>query len=220
MFRVSQQCVDLGLRAGAIILRDLQITNASAELRAEIDREVELIRGRFASNADIRILPELAKHHEILRMVGVKPRSHPPSTQKLLELAVKRGSLPSINNLVDAYNLISTRTRCSLGAHDLDKLAAPVELRLFQGDEHFRPLGSEEDKPIRTGEFGYVDAERRVICRLDSLQADFSKVTLQTVNALLIIEATTVHTTEEFQQVFIETAEIVRQHCGGTSDKV
>ena len=186
---MSQDCADLGLRAGAFVLEDVQIAEASQELRSQIDDEVQRIRSEFASPAEIRSIAELVKLYEILRSVGVKPRSHPPSTQKLLESAWRRGKLPEVNNLVDAYNLVSLLTRCSLGAHDLDRLAVPVELRLFRGNESFRPLGSREDQQVNRGEFGYVDAENRVICRLDSLQADFSKVTTDTTQALLIVES-------------------------------
>ncbi len=219
-FLVSQDCLDLGLRAGAIVLRDVQITDATAELRSQIDDEVEKIRSQFASPALVRSIPELVKVHEILRDVGVKPRSHPPSTQKLLEFALKRGTLPAVNNLVDAYNLVSVRTKCSLGAHDLDCIALPVELRLFRGDESFRPLGSSEDRPVNRGEFGYVDAENRVICRLNSLQADFSKVSEYSVNALLIIEATTAHEREQIDLAFSETTVTVGRYCGGNAETI
>ena len=117
-FLVSQDCLDLGLRAGAFVLEDVQIAVASQEPRLQIDDEVQRIRTQFASPAEIRSIAELMKLYEILRSVGVKPRSHPPSPQKLLESAWKRGKLPEVNNLVDAYNLVSLRTRCSLGAHD------------------------------------------------------------------------------------------------------
>jgi B3/4 domain len=143
--------------------------------------------------AEVRSLPELKKLDQILRTVGVNPRRYPPSTQKLMEYALKRESLPAVNNFVDASNLVSLRTRYSLGAHDLDRIALPIGLRLLQGDETFRPLGSSEDSSVTVGEFAYVDAEKRVICRLDSLQADFSKVTSQTANIVLIIEGTTSH---------------------------
>lgn len=219
-FCVAQECFDLGLRAGAIVFKDLHVEGATAELRSLIDEEVQRIRGEFTSPATIRSDPNLAKIHEILRHVGVKPRNHPPSTQKLLELAVKQGALPKINNLVDAYNLASVRTWCSVGAHDLDRIAAPVQLRLFRGDETFRPLGSSEDKDVKPGEFGYVDAENRVICRLDSLQADFSKVTMNTTRALLIIESTTQHTAQRLQQIFADTMALVRRYCGGTAEVV
>lgn len=217
-FLISQECWDLGLRAGAIVFRDVRVTDASPELRTLIEAEAQQIRHRLTSTANIRSLPELVKHHEILRSVGVKPRSHPPSTQKLLEFALKRGELPSVNNLVDAYNLVSLRTRFSLGAHDLDRIAAPIELRLFKGDESFRPLGSDTNKPVNRGEFGYVDAEHRVICRLDSLQADFSKVTEDTTNVLLIIEGTTAHKAQQLENAFDESMSMIDRFCGGTSE--
>ena len=212
-FLVSQSCRDLGLRAGALLVRNLHIEDASPELRSDIDDQARRIRREFGSPAKIRLLPELAGFRNIIRRVGVKPRSHPPSTQKLLEFAWKHGTLPAVNNLVDAYNLVSLRTRCSLGAHDLDCITLPVELRLFEGTENFRPLGGDEDKPIRRGEFGYLDARERVICRLDSLQADFSKVTGNTSSALLIIESTDSHGVEQLESAFKDTLAAVARYC-------
>jgi len=68
------------------------------------------------------------------------------------------------------------------GAHDLDKFAPPATLRLLTGQESFTPLGSDKAVSIVPGEYGYVDAHDRVLCRLDVLQAEFSKVTANTVN--------------------------------------
>lgn len=212
---VSQPCLELGLRAAAVELRDLRITQPPAELRSLIDTEAAAVRGRYADAAQIRAIPEIVKLHEILRQVGVRPRRHPPSTQKLLELAWKRGTLPEINSLVDAYNLISIQTLCSLGAHDLDRISLPIELRLFQGDEPFRPLGSADASPVRAGQFGYVDAENRVLCRLDSLQADFSKVTTDTTHVLLIIETTTAHDQQQLERAVDETRRLVERFCAG-----
>ena len=212
---VSQECLDIGLRACAVVLRDLQIGDAPTELRSQIDLEARKTRDQFARLQEIRSIPELVDHHEILRKVGVKPRSHPPSTQKLLEYAWKHGTLPSVNNLVDAYNFVSLRTRFSLGAHDFDRVELPVELRLFDGDESFRPLGSNEDQQVRQGEFGYVDAQQRVICRLDSLQADFSKVQTTTTHALLIIETTAGQSSEYLRSVTESAVATVDRFCRG-----
>src|SRR5205814_3554155 len=130
---------------------------ASPELRAEIVREVETIRKRFADPAAIRATPEVASFAEVLKKVGVNPRRDQPSVERLLTFALKRGDLPTINSLVDAYNLVSVRTLCSLGAHDLDTLTLPVALRMLTGSEPFTPLGSSTEMPVRAGEFGYVD---------------------------------------------------------------
>lgn len=213
-FSVTPECDDLGLRARGVVLKGLKIEAASGDLRDDIDQEARAIREQFKSVAEIRALPELTRIREIIRMVGVKPKNYPPSTQKLLEYAWKQGTLPAINSLVDAYNLMSLRTRCSLGAHDLSCVATPIELRLFRGTETFRPLGSSEPKQVRPGEFGYVDAEERVICRLDSLQADFSKVTPTTTDVLLIIESTTAHTPEQLDKALENTRAEIHRCCG------
>lgn len=219
-FHVAKECIDLGLRAGAIVFRNVHIADASPALRAEAASAVEEIQARFADAYAGRAASEVVAYHDILRAVGANPRREPPSVDRLLTLALKRGHLPVLNNLVDAYNLISLRSLCSLGAHDLDLLALPVELRLLTGSETFTPLGRDQSQPISPGEYGYVDARCRVLCRLDVVQAEFSKVTANTRNVLLIIEGNTTHPSEFLHQVFRETIELVTRHCGGTAEIV
>ena len=138
--------------------------------------------------------------------------------ERLLGHALKRGDLPAINTLVDAYNLVSIRSLCSLGAHDLDTIALPVNLRLLTGRESFTPLGRSSPYSVTAGEFAYVDARDRVLCRLDLLQADFSKVTHNTRNAFLIIEATSGHRPELLQRASAYATTLITRHCGGTAD--
>jgi DNA/RNA-binding domain of Phe-tRNA-synthetase-like protein len=109
---------------------------------------------------------------------------------------------------------------CSLGAHDFDRLAAPVALRLLTGTESFTALGRDTETAVAAGEYGYVDAKDRVLCRLDVLQADFSKVTASTVNALLIIEGTAEHAPDVFRQAFADAIELVTRYCGGTAELI
>jgi DNA/RNA-binding domain of Phe-tRNA-synthetase-like protein len=135
-----------------------------------------------------------------------------------MSLAHKRGDLPVINNLVDAYNLVSVLTSCSLGAHDLDRISLPVSLRFLDGSESFTPLGSDRSVQTIAGEYGYVDAANRLLCRLDILQADFSKVTEATTNVLLIVEGTIAHSPEDLREAFANVMEQVIRYCGGTGE--
>jgi len=217
-FVVADDCIQLGLRAGAIVFRNLRIAESPPALRAAIAGEIEAIRGRFASPAEARTAVAGLGFSDVLRKVGVNPRREQPSVERLLTFALKRGDLPRINSLVDAYNLVSVRSLCSLGAHDLDRFTPPATLRLLSGGESFTPLGADGPLAVSPGEFGYVDADNRVLCRLDLLQANFSKVTAGTVNALLIVEGTTAHTPEVFRRAFAEAVELVTRYCGGTAE--
>ncbi|MBM4072395.1 MAG: hypothetical protein FJ271_26225 [Planctomycetes bacterium] len=216
IFNVHQPCRNLGLRAGAILFRDLRIGPRCPELNDEIAREVAATRGRFPDAKK----PEVSAFLDILRSVGVNPRKVQHSVEKLLACALKRGDLPAINNFVDTYNLLSLRSLCSLGAHDVDRLTLPVTLRLLQGDETFTPLGRAAPEPVRPGEFGYVAGDNRLLCRLDVMQADFSKVTDATRNALLIIEATASHSPATVRGVFDAALDLVPRFCGGSGEIV
>jgi DNA/RNA-binding domain of Phe-tRNA-synthetase-like protein len=214
-FIVDPACSALGLRAGAIVFRDVHVAAADPELRREITEEVARVRARFADVKAVRLLPEVEHFREILRRVGVNPKKEQPSLERLLTFALKRGDLPAINSLVDAYNLVSVRSYCSLGAHDLDKIALPVFLRPLTGRETFVPLSSTTPMAAIPGEFGYVDAQDRMLCRLDILQAEFSKVTGDTVNALLIVEGTAGHRPVSLEKAFSDAVELVTRYCGG-----
>lgn len=217
-FSISDACHSLGLRASVVVLRDVRVESTSVPLRSEIAQEIAAIRGRFADPQQIRALPEIVAFQDILRKVGINPRREQPSVERLLTYALKRGDLPAINSLVDAYNLVSIRSLCSLGAHDLDCITLPVSLRMLTGNETFTPLGGDKQQPVSPSEFGYVDAAGRVLCRLDILQADFSKVTTATRNALLIVEGTTAHAAEVMQQALGEAVATIRRYCSESSE--
>jgi DNA/RNA-binding domain of Phe-tRNA-synthetase-like protein len=215
---ITDDCLQLGLRATAVVFRNIHVGQRSAALDDEIARESEAIRARYGGLSAIRLLPEVVAFSDLLRQVNVNPRREQPSVEKLLGYVLKRGNLPRINSLVDAYNLESSRTLCSLGAHDLDRFSPPAVLRLLTGSESFTPLGCDTPVSVTPGEYGYVDASSRVLCRLDILQAEFSKVTLQTVNALLIVEGTATHAPEQLHRAAEMASELVTRHCGGTAE--
>jgi DNA/RNA-binding domain of Phe-tRNA-synthetase-like protein len=219
-FIIAEDCSNLGLRAGAVLFRNVHVEHANSALRSEIAEEVRAIQARFADASALRSAPEVIGFREILRKVGINPRKQQPSVERLLSFALKRGDLPAVNNLVDAYNLISIRSLCSLGAHDFDTVAAPVSLRLLSGEESFNPLGRNAETAIAAGEYGYVDARNRVLCRLDILQADFSKVTERTVNALLIVEGTTAHPAQVLPRALANAVDVVTRYCGGSAEVI
>jgi DNA/RNA-binding domain of Phe-tRNA-synthetase-like protein len=215
---VADDCFHLGLRAGAIVFRNVRVTALSPAQRAEMADAVAAVQARFSSPSAIRADPYVGSFRAILQQVGVNPKKDQPSVEKLMTFAYKHGNLPAINNLVDAYNLVSVRSSCSLGAHDLDRISLPVTLRLLDGSESFTPLGTDRPVPVTAGEYGYVDASNRLLCRLDVLQADFSKVTEATVNALLIVEGTIAHSAQDLRKAFADVMELVTRYCGGTGE--
>lgn len=219
-FQVTDECRRLGLTAAVIVFRGIQVGPRPVELQHEIARGVQSARSRFSDLKTALASPELTAFRDILRRVGVNPRKVQHSVEKLLSFALKRGDLPAINSFVDAYNLLSLQSLCSLGAHDFDRLALPVKLQILTGAESFTPLGRAEPEKVRAGEFGYVDATGRLLCRLDVLQADFSKVTPATRNALLIVEATASHPPQVVRETFASALQWMPRFCGGSAEVI
>lgn len=81
-------------------------------------------------------------------------------------------------------------------------------------------MSTSDPKQVRAGEFGCVDVRDRIVCRLDSLQADFSKVTPQTTDALLIIESTTAQTHGQRDRDLADVAAAIERYCGCVAEVV
>lgn len=217
VFDISPDVRHLGLTAGVIVFRNVAVGESPPALRAIAQAAAQHLRDVFPNAADIRRSKELAGFRNVYAALGPSGKLWRPGCERLCELAWKRGDIPNINALVDAYNLVSLRYFLSLGAHDLDRLALPVQLRRTHGDERFTPLnGSTELVPA--GEFAYVDAEDRLICRLDVLQGDFSKITPYTKHAFVIVEGTVERDRRTFLDAGAELIDLITRYCGGSAD--
>jgi DNA/RNA-binding domain of Phe-tRNA-synthetase-like protein len=103
-----------------------------------------------------------------------------------------------IQPIVDVYNLWSARLGLSIGAFDVDKIQGSISLRITNGSERFRPLGTNQsEKLVEPGGFAYVDDSGQVLCWLDVRQGETTKLTADTRKVIVIIEGVPPVTAEE-----------------------
>ena len=214
---IATECLELGLRADAIVFRNVTVVDSPPALRARMRSAAQDLRRRFIDVAALRGSSELQAFAQSYRSAGVNPKRQQPGCERLTELAWKRGDLPAINRLVDAYNLVSVRWLLSLGAHDLRAVSLPIRLTIVPGEMTFTPLGTSASGSVRPGEFAYVDDGGRVICRLDVIQAEFSKVTAATTAVVVIVEGTSSHDGAAFSAARTELVELIGEFCGGSA---
>ncbi len=157
--------------------------------------------------------PHLQVMHEIHRSFGNNPNKFPPSAQALIKRVVKGGQLPSINPLVDLYNVISLRYVVCAGAEDTDLCEGDVRLAYAEGTEQFLPLGEAAEDPPVKGELVYKD-DKGVICRkLNWREGDRTKITNNSKNAIIVVEGFPPLTKEKLQSILEELAQLVQQYC-------
>jgi DNA/RNA-binding domain of Phe-tRNA-synthetase-like protein len=123
---------------------------------------------------------------EAYRGFGVNPKRARPSVDALL----RRGDLPEINRVVDAYNLISVRFELPIGGEDLDAYDGRARLVRATGDEPFDTVKNGEavvEHPD-AGEVIWRDDTGVTCRRWNWRQCTRTRITEETKNALFVLE--------------------------------
>jgi DNA/RNA-binding domain of Phe-tRNA-synthetase-like protein len=200
-----------GMAIGVIVATG--VDNSSDQPTAELLREAEQQVRNTYNLESFKEHPNLKAMHEIHRSFGNNPNKFPPSAQALLKRVLKGGQLPSINTLVDLYNVISLRYVVCAGAEDTDLCRGNVRLAYAEGTEHFLPLGEPTEDPPTRGELVYKD-DGGVICRkLNWREGDRTKITNNSKNAIVVVEGFPPLTKEKLQSILEELAQLAQQYC-------
>jgi DNA/RNA-binding domain of Phe-tRNA-synthetase-like protein len=141
-----------------------------------------------------------------------------PSVWAVTKRVVKGGELPTINDLVDLYNYICLKYVVPVGGEDLDKCEGEIELMYASGDDKFMEIGGIENNPPEKGEIVYKD-DAGVLCRkFNWKEADRTKLTEDTKNAVIVIEVLPPISRETLEKAVSEFKDLVQKYCGGTSE--
>jgi len=213
---VTPDLLEMGLSASAVVARHVDNTRTPPALLA-YRREVARRLVAFWRNRSVSAHPFIREYHRVHERFGV--REEPPAPEKLLMYVRRHRDFPAASAIVDCYNMVSTRTMLSLGAHDLDTLATPVVLRQCTSDDVFVPLGQTEEHRL-PGEYAYVDQQGRIICRLEALQGDYSKVTHDSRNVVCFLQGNRYLSPAVLLKGSWLLAEMIETFCGGTAEVV
>lgn len=187
-FRIAPEVARGGIvGAHSLLLGVDQHAPAALGAEALVDEIVARFRPRAVRDL-IAADPVLEGFRELHRRFGVPTRKLHSAAESLARAVERRGDLPRILPIVDVYNAISLETGLALGAHDAERIAGNVSLRLTNGTEGFHPVGAGSPEPIRAGEYAYVDDANDVICRLEARQVEKTKVTTATRDLFLIVQ--------------------------------
>ena len=190
-FIVEPEVSALGVPAAACLIEGMSVKDTSSELEsARVAELVELfpLLGQTNPSEFPRLQPSLEGYRELHKRVGASNRKNVAAPESLLRVFKRNGNLPRINSVVDAYNFVSLARGFALGLHDTANVHGDVRLKIATGAENFVPLGKQEAKPIEPGHYVYCDDADDVLCHLEVLQGDKSKVSTGTTACLLICQ--------------------------------
>lgn len=213
---VAPNLLEMGLSAAALVARNVDNTRTVPELIA-YRRAVGRRLAAFWKNRSITAHPAIREYHRVHEQFGAM--GEPPAPEKLVTYVRRNRDFTASGAVVDCYNIVSARTLLSIGAHDVDKLAAPVTLRLTTPADVFVPLGETEPQPL-SEEYAYVDTQGSIICRLDVLQCEHTKTTRESRDIAFFLQGNRYLPTSILLKGAWLLSEMVTSFCGGAVELV
>jgi DNA/RNA-binding domain of Phe-tRNA-synthetase-like protein len=203
------------LRIGALSARGIDNRGEASEINTLLRHAEESLVASF-QGIPVAEHPRIAPWREAYRKFGAKPKKYPSSVENLARRTLRGERIRHINKLVDIYNGVSLRHLVPAGGEDLDRIQGDIVLA-FAGEEEapVRMLGEPEGREPRPGEVIYKDQAGAICRRWNWKEADRTKLTEHTVNAVLVIEALPPVTLQELEAALTELAELIGRCCGG-----
>lgn len=191
-----------------------QATPPEVQQRYLAEQQATLQRlGKF-SPADS---PSLAAWRSAFRAFGVEPTKYRSAAEALLRRLTKKGDIPSINLMVDLYNLVSIRYALPMAAFDLRGLTGDLTVRFADGSERFTAHDEPEAGHPEVGEVIFADDTGLVFarrwCWKQSLE---SSTALDTTAALITIEAHHSGARVDVQAAVDDITGLLAEYAGGS----
>ena len=150
---------DLVVCTGSI--RDVKVERHSIE--AEMQKRS--IMAKMRQNYRVELLkddPTVRTYRDLYWSLGIDPTKTRPSGEALLRRVLHGNDVPSISNVVDAYDLASLETIIPLSGFDQDLAFPPLETRFSNEKDEFKGIST--DKPTKLREKVLLIADRKRIC--------------------------------------------------------
>lgn len=118
-----------GLEVLEIKIDSLRIKDRDERLEAFKSQVQQKVRESFGSPEQIRDQIIFRAYRDFFWRVGIDPTKTRPASEALTRRIVAGKSLPTINTLVDSYNLASVETFVAIAAFDLDLISESLFMR-------------------------------------------------------------------------------------------
>ncbi len=174
-----------GLRVLTTLVEDVKIERNSEELE---NFKNEIIAGvREKRDLDeLKEVPVFRTYRDFFWEIDIDPTKTRPAAEALVRRVLQGKSLPTINTLVDSYNLASLSSEIPLAVFDYQKLEGDLEMRFAHEGEEFLGIGMDQPKKLEGGEIVISDSEK-LIAIYPYRDSEETKITTDTQDALFMV---------------------------------
>jgi len=194
-------------------IKGVQIQKRGAELE-KFKVEV-MIQVRNDYNLDsVKDHPTFRAYRDFFWSIKIDPTKIRPAAEALIRRILAGKPLPSINTLVDAYNLASIKSRIALATFDADKLEGDLLMRFAEEGEQFIGIGMKKPLILKGGEI-VVSDDQKLIAVYPYRDADNTKVTEETENIMMLVCGVPSIPKENLENASRVALEYITRFCDG-----
>ena len=194
------------------------IDNVSARDESqELDKDIGLLMADLPAHfEDLQRTKEYQGFAKLFANMGYHGQT--PAGKRLIDGFIKNG-FKRINNIVDAYNIVSARYGCGLGLHDADKIFAKchnIDIFRASGQDSIIPLFKDSAVLAKEGDLVYGSIFPKILVAWlgkRDVDSDEYKVTSETKSLLLVVTGNSQTSMEYNLSICEEVMTFVRKTC-------
>jgi DNA/RNA-binding domain of Phe-tRNA-synthetase-like protein len=209
---ILQEFPDLMVLAGEV--KGVKVSEVDPRLEEFKEEVLAEVRSRFTLEG-LKDETVFRAYRDFFWRIGVDPTKTRPAAEALIRRVLGGRSVPRINTVVDAYNIASMTTCIALAAFDISRLNGEIIMRFENKGEEFLGIGMDKPMTLAGGEIVMTDASR-LIAIYPHRDADYSRITLQTKNLMLVSCGVPGISIDQLKDAVDRASEFVVKFCGGT----
>jgi len=163
--------------------------------------------------------PKVRAYRDFYWKLDIDPTKTRPSGEALLRRVLHEDELPCISTVVDAYNLASMKTIIPISGFDKDRLNPPFQVRFARNGEAFTGIGMSKPTSL-TDKMLVLADEKQVLCIYPHRDSDYTKITGQTRNVLIVGYGAPGITEEHLKEAVGTTLSYIKMVSGGEIEMV
>jgi len=211
-----------GLRVVELEINNLIIKKSDQRLEDFKKRKQLEIRDNIRSLDEVKNVPVFRAYRDFYWSVGIDPTKTRPAGEALARRILGGRDLPTINTLVDSYNIASAESYIAITAFDLSTVSkGSLRMRKAKPDEMFLGIGM--NSPIKLSGIEIViedQSEMDLVAVYPYRDSDASRVTESTRDVLMMMCGVPGISDADLELAKVKTKEYVEEYCEFSSKKV
>lgn len=206
-----------GLHAILTTMNDVKITSHNPELEKFKTQVFDETKKKWNID-DLKDNSVFRYYRDFFWKVKVDPTKTRPASEALVRRILRGNPLPTINTLVDAYNIASVTTTIPFGAFDADKINGVPIMREASPREEFHGIGMDNPLQLSGGE-AVIQDDERLVAVYPYRDAEYSKVTTNTRNLVLLTCGVPGIGIAELENAEAVCVAYIARFCGGVPSR-